>query len=179
MSFIRPQAADALRRFGEPVLYAVLAGWGLGHGSMLILRGAWTGWVLAAIGIFAALGLIGAAERALVAWRNRRAGPGTVSIREGQIAYFGPLGGAVLALDALTAIDIRTDRRGELYWRLSDEIGQIVEIPAGADGAVSLLDSLGALRHFNHSAVVAAMSKRKVGLTPVWHRRGQASASIS
>lgn len=179
MSFVRREAADTLRRYGEPVLYAVLAVWGLWHGATLILRGAWTGWVLAGIGLVAALGMIGAAERALVAWRSRRAGPGTVSIREGQIAYFGPVGGAVLALDALTAVDIRVDRQTGRHWILTDEIGQIVEIPAGADGAVALLDRLGTLRDFNHSAVIGAMRTRGAGRICIWRRRRQASASIS
>ena len=178
MSFIRPEAADALRRYGEPALYLGVTAWGLGQSSALILRGAWTGWVLVAFGVLAGLGLAGAVERALVAWRSRRAGPGTVTIREGQIAYFGPLGGAVLALDALTAVDIQTDRHQNLLWILSDEIGQIVEIPSGAVGAVALLDRLGTLDGFDHAAVISATRSRQAVRARIW-RRAHSSPSIS
>ena len=179
MSFIRPEARDALRRYGEPALYAALAGWGLVHGVGLILRGAWTGWLLAVIGVLAALGLVGAAERALLAWRSRREGPGTVTIREGQIAYFGPISGAVLALDALTAVDIVVDGQGEMCWYLADETGQAAAIPAGADGAVALLDRLGTLQGFDHTAMIGAVRSRQAGRTPLWRRTRQAPASIS
>ena len=179
MSFIRPEAAQTLRRWAEPAIYGGLACWGLVHGITLILRGTWTGWVLAGLGIVAALGLAGAVQRTLVAWRNRQAGPGTVSIREGQIAYFGPLGGAILALDALTAIDIRTGEGGGLYWVLADEIGQIVEIPGGADGAVALLDRLGTLKGFDHSAVTRSMRMSGAARQMIWRRDAQRRVSAS
>ena len=118
-------------------------------------------------------------QRTLVAWRNRQAGPGTVSIREGQIAYFGPLGGAILALDALTAIDIRTGEGGGLYWVLADEIGQIVEIPGGADGAVALLDRLGTLKGFDHSAVTRSMRMSGAARQTIWRRDAQRRVSAS
>lgn len=177
MSFIRPEASAALRRYGEPVLYAAVAGFGLVQGISLILRGAWTGWLLTVIGALAALGLVGAAERAYLAWRNRDAGPGTVTIREGQIAYFGPLGGGILALDALTAIDIRIGARRDLIWVLSDELGQIVEIPGGADGAVALLDRLSTLAGFDHGNVMAASRAQRPTRLPIWRRQPVASLS--
>ena len=179
MSFFRPEATAALRRYGEPVAYLVLGGWGLIHGTTLILRGTWTGWVLVGLGVLAALSLFGAAERALVAWRSQRAGPGTVSIREGQIAYFGPLGGAILAMDALTGVDIHNTGQGDIIWILTDEIGQIAEIPGGADGAVALLDRLGALKGFDHGRVVSAMRTSTPQRFVIWRRAPQPSLSGS
>ncbi len=172
MSFIRPEAEAALRRYGELAIYGGVAAWGLWQGAVLLGRGAWTGGVLLAIGVLAALGLFGAVERTLVAWRGRRAGPGTVNVREGQIAYFGPLGGAIMAMDALTRVGIRTTERGgiagDLFWVLEDEFGQMVEVPGGADGAVALLDRLGTLPGFDHRAVVMATASREPGMVDVW-----------
>lgn len=179
MSFVRPEATRALQRYGEPALYCLIGLWGLGQGVSLILRGNWSGWLLLILGVLAVLGLIGAARRAFMAWRNRRAGPGTVTIREGQIAYFGPIQGAIIALDALTAIDIRIGQDGDLFWILSDELGQKIEIPGGADGAVSLLDRLGSLNGFDHSRVMSAMRKQADSEWAIWRRKDQTSPSLS
>ena len=183
MSFIRPEATAALRRYGEPALYALVAGWGLWHGLRLLGDGNWFRAVPLALGIIALLGLAGAAERALVAWRGRTAGPGTVSIKEGQIAYFGPHGGAIMALDALVSVEIETSANGpageDLFWLLEDELGQKVAIPGSADGAVSLLDRLGTLPGFDHMAVVSAMGSSRDARFAVWRRQRQASLSTS
>lgn len=178
MSFLRPEAMAALRRYGEPAVYAILGGWAVWKGVVLLGRGSWVGGFLLVIGAVALMALFGAAERALVAWRGRRAGPGTVSIREGQIAYFGPFGGAIMALDSLVSVDLDTaglDGDGEVFWVLQDEIGQMVRIPGGADGAVALLDRLGTLPGFDHRAVVQAMSSRSARRVAVWRRERTAA----
>ncbi len=177
MSFIRPEAAAALRRYGEPALYAAIALWGIWQGWSLLARGAWLGAVPLGIGVLAALGLAGAAERALLAWRNRSGGPGVVSIREGSIAYFGPHGGAVMALDALTSVEIVTTDAGpvaeDVFWHLTDEMGQQASIPGGAKGAEALLDRLGTLPGFDHMAVVSAMGSAENRRFAVWSRADQ------
>ena len=176
MSFIRPEAEAAIRRYGELAIYGGVAIWGLWQGWTLLDRGSWVGGILIVLGALAALGLFGAVERALVAWRGRRAGPGTVNVREGQIAYFGPLGGAILAMDALTRVTIRTSpggATGDMFWVIEDEFGQMAEIPGGADGAVALLDRLGTLPGFDHGAVMRATASRDGGYSVVWERKAR------
>jgi len=175
VSFIRPEATAALWRYGEPAIYGAITIWGLWKGWGLLAHGAWLGLVPVGIAIIATFALVGAAERALLGWRSRTPGPGVVNIREGSIAYFGPLGGAVLALDALISIEIVTTDAGpgadDVFWHLADEIGQQVSIPGGAKGAEALLDRLGSLPGFDHMAVVSAMGSTENRRFAIWSRR--------
>lgn len=179
MSFIRPEAKTALRRYGEPAIYAVVAAIGLLKGISLLSQGAWVGLILAIIGLVAFLGLLGTLERTILAWRGRKQGPGVVSIHEGQISYFGPEGGAVLAMDALVSIDIVTTDAGpyaqDLFWHLTDEVGQQAIIPGGAQDATNLLDRLGSLPGFDHMAVISAMGSTDHARFRIWRRPDRAT----
>ena len=177
MSFFRPEAVGTVRRIAEPLIYLAVAIFGLWRGVLLIQQGAWVGAILFGIGALAGVALITAIERSIVAWRGRKTGPGVVSIHEGQISYFGPEGGAVLALDALVKIEIITTDQGpfaqDLFWHLTDEIGQMAIIPGGATDAPDLLDRLGGLPGFNHMAVLAAMGSTDNARFQIWSRPGQ------
>jgi len=177
VSFIRPEASAALRRYGEPTILGAVTVGGIWKGWLLLDRGAWVGGIVLGIGVLAGLGLFGAVERALLAWRSRSRGPGMVSIHEGRIAYFGPYGGAVMALDALVSVELLVSDAGwpgeGVHWQLSDELGQQVTIPGGADGAAQLLDRLGMLPGFNHMAVVAAIGSAGPRRSMVWSRNAQ------
>lgn len=159
MSFVRPEAKTMLWRIGEPTLYAVLAGFGIWKGIELLALGAWSGLVPLVLGTLAALALAGATLRAWVDWRTKRDGPGTVTVREGQIAYFGPESGAILSVDALVSVEIVVRAgTGRRDWVLKDEIGQMATIPASADGATALMDRLSSLPGFEHRTLVRALA---------------------
>lgn len=176
MSFIRPEAKDQIRRFGEPLIYLVVATWGLWTGFSAVGGGSWTGLIPLVLGLIAALALFNAVERAIVSWRTRVRGPGVVQVHEGRIAYFGPEGGAVTALDGLASVSIVTTADGplgaDLYWHLSDVEGQVMVIPGGAEGTQALLDRLGSLSGFDHMAVIQAMGSTDSAQFPLWHRDG-------
>lgn len=100
MSFLRPEAEQALWRWRE-----VLAGVGLALlGLWLILR---VGYLLDFVGVPALAG--GAAliwlgfQRAR--FRGGDGGPGAVTVDEGEITYFGPLTGGSVALRELESLD--------------------------------------------------------------------------
>ena len=175
MSFIRPEAKAVLRQWGVPAALAMLGVFLLWKGIRITARGDWVGVVLMVLGVFACLSLIGVLERALLAWRNRRGGPGMVIIEEGRISYFGPETGAVLALDALVSVDIVTTGEGpmaeDLFWVLSDAMGQMAAIPGGAEGSGALLDTLGSLEGFSHTKVISAMSSTENARFEIWRRR--------
>lgn len=177
MSFLRPEAVAAVRRGAEPVLYAAIAGLCLWKAISLAGAGAWLGLALLVPGALAAFAALGTAERALVARRSARAGPGIVSVQEGRISYLGPHGGATVAVDGLMQVDIVSDPGGRFAqgarWELTDETGQSLAIPASAANADALLDVLGGLPGFNNMAVVLAMQERR-GRRAVWRRRGPA-----
>ena len=174
MSFIRPEALAALRRYAEPVIYAALAGLCLWEAIAAVGAGAWIGLALLIPAAFAAFAAVGTAERALVALRSRIAGPGMVRVQEGRIAYLGPHGGGTVAIDGLVRIDIVSDYGSGFAagarWELTDEDGQLLSIPAGAADAERLLDVLGSLPGFNNMAVVLAMRAQGEGRRAVWRR---------
>lgn len=175
MSFIRPEAVATLRRYGEPVFFAIIAGFCFWKGATLLGAGSWFGLLPMAIFMISSLAVVGTIERALVSRRSGSNGPGVVSIQEGRISYFGPDGGAVLAFDALISVDITTNDLGpweiDLHWVLSDEIGQTVAIPASAANAEALLDTLGGLPGFDNMAVVVAMGSTENANFRIWRRK--------
>ena len=91
--FFRPEAKAALWRWREVLAAAalVLVGlwWIMGPGRLLALPG----WALVLAGV--ALCVVGV-QRAR--FRGPGDGPGAVQVDEGQIAYFGPLTGGVVAI---------------------------------------------------------------------------------
>lgn len=171
MSFVRPEAARAIRRYAEPAVYAGVAALCLWKAVGLLADGAWIGLVPLALGAVAAFAALGTAERALVARRSARSGPGIVSVQEGRISYFGPHGGAGVAIDALVRVDIVAgDGPSGARWELTDETGQRLSIPASAAQAETLLDALGGLPGFNNMAVVLAMQAETPRRSPIWRR---------
>ena len=179
MSFIRPEASQFLSNWAEPVIYAGLAILCGVKGIGLLANGHGVGVVLAAIGLFAIFAFYGAVTRSVYSARMREKGPGIVSVLEGRISYLGPLGGAIMARDALVSVDIVTNStafgKADLHWVLIDESQQKVAIPGAATDADKLLDALGALPGFDHDAFVKAMKAHGNERFPVWRRRASDS----
>jgi len=175
VSFIRPEILRAIRHYAEPTFYAVIGGFFFWKGIAAAGRGAWLGLALLVPGALAAFAAIGTAERALIARRSARAGPGLVRVHERRITYLGPHGGASVAIDTLVRIDIVVDRfsvfASGARWELMDEEGNLLSIPAGAENAEALLDALGALPGFNNMAVLLALRGESEGRHPVWQRQ--------
>lgn len=172
MSFFRPEAITILRHWGLPAALAAAGLYAIWRGWHLVSSGAWTGYILMTLGLFACLALFGTVERALTGWRGRRGGPGVVTIEEGRISYYGPRAGGVLGIDTLVGVDIVTTDDGpfsdDLFWVLSDQWGQQVVIPGGAKGAEALPDTLGSLQGFDHMAVMKAMSSTANARFEIW-----------
>ena len=161
-----------MRRYAEPAVYAAIAALCLWKAVSLLASGSWIGLVPLALGAIAAFAVLGTAERAMVARRSALAGPGIVSVQEGRISYFGPHGGASVAVDALVRVDIVAgDGASGARWELTDEAGQRLSIPASAAQAETLLDALGGLPGFNNMAVVLAMQAETPGSSPIWRRQ--------
>jgi hypothetical protein len=100
MSFIRPQARAAIWRWREVLaasgVLALGAYWTFGlNGGVLH----WLGFVVLGIG---AIAMVSGLQR--VRFRGHRGGVGVVSIDEGQVSYFGPLSGGVIAMREMTKL---------------------------------------------------------------------------
>ena len=162
---IRPEAAAALRRWGEAgvgVVALILGAWlWFGHAGLPALFGL----ALAALGAVLTLAGIRHARFATGA-----EAPGVVEVVEGRIAYLGPVTGGAMALDLIVEVAFRRAVRGEAFWRLTDVEGKTLFIPEGARGGEALLDALAPLPGFDAGEMVRAVRRRRPGLAVVWRR---------
>lgn len=167
MSFLRPEARAALARWAESAVAGTIlavSGWE----ALALLSGADLRAVLAAVAAaLSAAWLRTAIMRALM--KGAGAAPGIAALREGEIGYFGPETGGVMALDAIRRVEIV--RRGPLrVWRLTDGEGRALEIPTDAKGAEAVAEGLEALPGFSDGAALAALGRRGAGVALVWQR---------
>ena len=172
MSFVRPEVADAFRRWREAAAWAAL----LGLGAWLV----WQGYRDLAIVSFV-VGLAAAATGAsllVAALRRMRfrgpPGEGIVVVDEARIAYLGPRGGGVVDVPALVRVEVVT-RPHELAgsghaWVLTAEDGTRLVIPIGAAGADGLFDALSPLAGIDFDAGAAAIAATGPGRAIVWTR---------
>jgi len=165
--FLRPEARRALNRYRDLLIAAAVLGlglyWGLTSFGILI----WLGWLLVLIG--AAFAWSGVQRLRFSAGGH---GEGVVHVREGQITYFGPFTGGVVALTELQEIVL--DRSGATgYWVLRQLGQQPVLIPIDAEGAEALFDVFAALPGLNTPAMLAALNASPGQKTVIWQRRKQ------
>jgi len=170
---IRPELRAALRRWRE-----ALAGAAVG------LVAAWA-WV-AGMGIVPWLAVpLGVAGAALV-WtgvvrgqlRGPGTGPGVVDMTEGQLAYFGPLDGGVVALDQLEVIALDTTGTPR-HWVLEAAGAPPLHIPVTAKGADTLIDAFVALPGFRMGHAVSLRQTGRGLRRVVWRRTATQGAAVA
>jgi hypothetical protein len=167
---IRPELRRAFRVHAELLAHLAVALAGL----WLATRG---GWILAVLG---GVVMLAAALLAHGAWRRlpfRRAiaAEGLVELIEGAVRYYrAPLPGAEMALREL--VEIRLVRQdGRAVWRLRNEAGDMLAIPADAAGAGALADGFAALPGFRLGEAAQALQAVAAGratMHAVWRRPG-------
>ncbi|GKY86754.1 hypothetical protein [Sinisalibacter aestuarii] len=162
MSFLRPEAIIALRRWRGAIAAAAVLALGLWWGltSLGLIR--WIGWALVLGG--AAL-LWASAQRAR--FHGGHGGLGVVEVDERQIAYFAPVGGGIVSLDMLSEVAIGPDRAGLPVWRFTAG-GEILRVPVSAEGTEALFDALTALPGVDIEAAIRASRSGPAGLTVIW-----------
>ncbi|MBY6090224.1 hypothetical protein [Maritimibacter alkaliphilus] len=162
MSFIRPEARAALNRWREVAIGLAVAALGLWWALTTFGVLKWVGVVLVLAGLgFAAAGV----QRAR--FRSARQGPGVVQVDEGQIAYFGPLTGGIVALSELDRLAL-TGQGPSAHWVLSQPGAEDLHIPLGAEGAEALFDVFAALPGLPTRELLAKMRAHDAtaGATP-------------
>lgn len=171
MSFLRPEAKTALWRWRE-----VLAGMGIACFGLWLIIG--PGLLLAVPGYALLAG--GAAFVWLGVQRGRfrksGLGAGAVQVDEGQIAYFGPLTGGVVALREMDRLSLE---RGTYpaHWKLEQPGQDAVMIPVDAAGAEALFDAFAALPGLRTERMLAELADDKTLSVVIWERRSMRPSS--
>lgn len=143
---IRPEALSHLRNWRDTLI-----------GLALLAAGVWLtarpGYILPGLGAILAI-----AGLALTVIGTRRArflargdGPGVVQVIEGQIGYFGPHAGGIVAIDEITRLWLSADGS---TWRIRDADGRHLSIPRAARGAEQLFDAFAALEGIDIAQVL-------------------------
>jgi hypothetical protein len=175
MSFIRPAAAGAIRRWGEPVVaggLVMLSGW---LGISWAGQGGALGWIVLAAAVLALFWLRAAVLGALAV--RPVTGAGLVVLREGEVGYMGPDSGGFLELDDLIRVDIYIIAPGkDPIWRLIGAQGAALVIPATAEGAAHLPEALSALPGFSDLTAVGVLQRDREGRHVIWERPGRQPA---
>lgn len=172
-AFIRPELRAALRRWRESLA---------GAGLCLVAFWAW----LDGIGIVAWLALPLVLAGGALIWtgivRGRLRGPGTgpgvVDMTEGQLAYFGPLDGGVVALDQVQAIVLDPTGRPH-HWVLHRTGDPPLHIPVTAKGADTLIDAFAALPGFRLERALHLRGPQREGQRVIWRRDSAAPVPLA
>lgn len=162
--FFRPEAKAVVWRWREVVVAGGVAclglWWIIGPGRLLAVPG-WA-LVLAAVAL-AAVGV----QRAR--FRGTGDGPGAVQVDEGQIAYFGPLTGGVVALHALERLSLDGTQQ-PAHWQLDAPEQAPVLIPVNAAGADALFDAFATLPGLRTERMLAELRRGSGHITVIWER---------
>jgi hypothetical protein len=174
MNFIRPEVRSTLWRWREVFVTGALVLCGIrvfGRGidlesvTMIVFG-------LALAGLFSVL-LFWAVIRAKF-YKPVRA-VGIVEVKEREVAYLAPEGGAFVSLDELTRLEIVTNDHGpaedDVFWVLTHRGGDPLLIPASAEGAGLLFDAFAALPGVDFEMAVRAMGSTETARFLIWERR--------
>ena len=164
--FFRPEAKAALWQWREVLAAAALAllgmWWVIGPGGLLAV----VGWALMLGG--AALCFVGV-QRARFRSEGAGDGPGAIQVDEGQIAYYGPLTGGVVALTALERLSL-DGSASPAHWRLDAPGQAAVLIPVNAAGADALFDAFATLPGLRTERMLSELSADRGHPVVIWER---------
>lgn len=169
--FIRPAARALLRRWAETGAALALAGLGLWWGLTTPGFLGWLGWALAAVGVALAFSAVQRARFALPD-EAQGAGPGLVELDEGEIRYFGPRGGGMVAIAEIDMLSISADAQ---FWLVETRRDDILVIPRAAAGAGALFDAFAALPGLDMAHLLRVVEAGPgPRARPIWRRAAQA-----
>ncbi|WP_294606696.1 hypothetical protein [uncultured Roseovarius sp.] len=164
MSFMRPEARAALWRWREALVGAGLLAIGLWWALTAIGLLYWLGYVLLVLAI-----AILAAGLQRARFRAGSGGPGVVRVDEGQVAYFGPLTGGVVAMGDLAALKL-DPRARPAHWILSQPGQPDLAIPLTAEGADTLFDAFATLPGIRTEHMLAQMRRASGQVVVIWQK---------
>ena len=169
---IRPEAKRALWRWREVLfgLTIICLGylWTVSYFGLL----RWLGIVLILVG--GALLFIGFQRGR---FRNDQDGPGVLQVVEGQIAYFGPSEGGLVAISDLSRISLVMLNR-ERCWQLDQAGLATIYIPVTAKGTDHLFDAFATLPGLKIENMVQKLTQDSSKIILIWERNDISSSKI-
>ena len=172
MSFIRPEAKLALWRWREVLvaMFVLILGlsWINGPGGLL----GWIGWLLVAVAF--ALAVIGVQRGR---FRTGAGGQGVVTVDEGQITYFGPLDGGMVATREIERLAL-DPTSAPAHWVLEQPGQPVLHIPVNAEGAEALFDVFSALPGLKTEHMLAELNGGAAHPVVIWERRPMRPAHL-
>lgn len=164
MSFIRPEAQAEVMRWREVII-------GLGALALGLWFISGPGFLLAIPGYALLLGGVALIWVGIQRGRFRSAGggSGTVQVDEGQVTYFGPLTGGMIALRELDSLTLE----GAMYpahWRLTQAGIPPLLIPVNAEGADALFDVFASLPGIKTERMLSTLQAKPDQAVLIWQR---------
>ncbi len=173
MSFVRPEARAAFWRWREALIgicaFGIGAWWALDGAT--VTRGLGVVLALAAAALF-----IAGIQRGR--FRGKSGGIGVVRTDEGQIAYFGPLTGGIVALSEVSQVVFDSSGKPG-HWVLSQPGQPDLEIPENAEGADGLFDAFTSLPQLSPQALLRVQNVPRGTRHVIWRRRAALPGSVS
>lgn len=164
MSFIRPEARTLLWNWRETLTGVAILIFGLWWSLATSSLMQWLGFAVIAAGVFTMV-----AGWQLARFRRGTGGPGIVTVTEGQVSYFGPLTGGVVALSELGRITY--DPRGKpAHWVLSQPKQPDLYIPVTAEGADGLFDAFTSLPELQMQALLHQIENAPREPQVIWQK---------
>ena len=162
---MRPEARAALERWREVMFTGALLGLGLWFALTSYGALKWLGWVLAVIG---AVLVVAAVQR--LRFRMGKGGAGFVQVDEGQIGYFGPVTGGIVARSEMSRV-VLDPTMTPPHWKLSQPGQADLLIPLTAHGAEALFDAFAALPGIKTERMLAQMRSEAEAPVTIWQKR--------
>lgn len=161
MSFIRPEAQAALMQWREAIIgiaVVILGAWWIVGGG--ILR-----WVGVAVALGGAVLIYTGVQRAR--FRSGKGGPGVVTVDEGQISYFGPLSGGVVAISDLAMVVLDPTQTPPV-WLLQQPRETDLAIPVNAEGSDQLFDAFAKLPDMRTEHMLSSLKADAAQPVVIW-----------
>lgn len=111
---------------------------------------------------------------AIVGWQRGRfrsttQGQGVVTVIEGQVTYFGPYSGGVIAIDDIACIHLHQER-DQKTWIIEQPAQPPVIIPVDARGSDQLFDAFATLPGLKIERMLSQLSQSRDGSVLIWRR---------
>ncbi len=169
MTFVRPELREAISRFRDAII-----------GVAVSLLGIY--WAINSFGFMAILGTSLAVAGALLVFagiqrgrfRTGHDGVGVVDVDEGQVTYFGPLGGGSVVIENLLKVEYDSTARPVAQWILHDPVNGPLYIPTNAQGAEALFDVFASLSGMQTERMLAALKTRRRKQVVIWQAKRRA-----